>query len=267
MMRFIFDLMTQMRELAQDSLESDVQFNFAGLVTVIATKLSVALAPKSESKVIVGGILVHYQYDLRGSTDPRFVHPRTKLGIIASEVKTDKTFGEGAIWYHQSRGVQVLSTLYAHNCPTFLLTQSSWKLFVENTDWNAVLTFPFSMVAGVHELEASCQLMGVGETFMKAIVICLLSEKPNPTSLKRPVPGATSTSSVATDKTPLRSLKRRPTPYSSDGNPHAPAPKYISGQIRGRQRYSIIRIYSEETVSKWEDEIAQEEKEQKLKST
>jgi hypothetical protein len=127
--------------LADDTLECDIQSQFIGLVEAIAVYLKIDLISSSETKIIVGGILSRYQYDLRSKTDPHFLNTSEK-NLIASEAKTHRTFAPGEMWYHSSRGIQVLSAMYAFNCPTFLFTQRQWKLFVENHDRNAIMTFP-----------------------------------------------------------------------------------------------------------------------------
>ena len=81
------------------------------------------------------------------------------------------------MWYHCSRGIQLLSALYAFNCPTFLFTQRQWKLFVENTDRNAVLTFPYNDYPGHTPLVNSSVGQPMRTTFLKTIVIFLLSRR------------------------------------------------------------------------------------------
>ncbi len=49
----------------QDAAESDIQSRFIDIVQTIADRLGVDLDTSSETKIIVGGILARYQYDLR----------------------------------------------------------------------------------------------------------------------------------------------------------------------------------------------------------
>jgi hypothetical protein len=123
--------------------ESTIQWQFGGLVSNIAYALDIDLVSGSETKIIVGGILARYQYDLRSKTDPHFLNT-SGLNLIASEAKTHRTFGLGEMWYHGSRGIQILSALYAFNCPTFLFTQRQWKLFVEQ--WLSEMLFTLAGV-------------------------------------------------------------------------------------------------------------------------
>ena len=81
------------------------------------------------------------------------------------------------MWYHGSRGIQVLSALYAFNAPTFLFTQKQWKLFVENKERNAVLTYPYNDDVNHTPHVNSSLVYPMGTTFLKTIVICLLSRK------------------------------------------------------------------------------------------
>jgi len=173
---YIIDQMNEFRNLPVDTLESDIQSEFINLVSVIARSLRVRIRSKSETKVIVGGILARYQYDLCSKTDPHFLNT-SGLNLIASEAKTHDTFAPGQMWYHGSRGIQVLSVLYTFNCPTFLFTQRQWKLFVENSDRNAILTFPYDDDHEHTPHVNSSLVQPMGTTFLKAIVICLLSRR------------------------------------------------------------------------------------------
>ena len=96
--------------LADDAAESDIQYSFIGIVQAISDRLDMDLDTSSETKIIVGGILARYQYDLRSKTDPHFLNTGG-LNLIASEAKTHRTFVPGEMWYHSSRGIQVLSAL------------------------------------------------------------------------------------------------------------------------------------------------------------
>ena len=110
--------------LPENTLEADIQWQFGGLVSTISGRLGVVLVSSSETKIIVGGILARYEYDIRSKTDPHFLNA-DGVHLIATEVKTRRTFGLGEMWYHSSRGIQVLSALYAFNCPTFSLRKDN----------------------------------------------------------------------------------------------------------------------------------------------
>ena len=77
-----------------------------------------AINVKSETKIIIGGILAKYEYDLRSQTDVHFTNS-IGVNLLATEVKTRQTLVEGDMWYRNSRGVQSLSALYAFNSPVF----------------------------------------------------------------------------------------------------------------------------------------------------
>jgi hypothetical protein len=119
---YIIHSLNLFRDLADDNAESNIQSQFNGLVAAIARSLGIDSDSESETKIIVGGILARYQYNLRSKTGTHFLSTGG-LNLIASEVRTHRTFGPGEMWYHRSRGIQVLSALYAFTCPTFLFTQ------------------------------------------------------------------------------------------------------------------------------------------------
>ena len=65
----------------------------------LATFFRIRIDSKSKTKIIVGGILVRYQYDLRSKTDPHFASVANGINLIASEAKTHLTFAPGEMWY------------------------------------------------------------------------------------------------------------------------------------------------------------------------
>ncbi len=155
-----------------------MQANFQDIVAMLAVLLRVVVRSKRETRIIVGGLLARYEYDLRSQTDPHFINEHGR-DLLASEVKTSRTWNTDHMWYHGCRGVQVFSALYAFNCPTLLLSQSHWKLLVENKKRNGILTFPFGTDASAPPLVNASDCLGIGTTFLKAIVICLLSQRPS----------------------------------------------------------------------------------------
>jgi hypothetical protein len=96
---YIIDQMNDFRNLQDNTPESDIQSTFIGLVGGIASRLSIRIHPKSETKIIVGGILAKYQYDLRSKTDPNFVCRTSGAHLFASEAKTHLTFAPGEMWF------------------------------------------------------------------------------------------------------------------------------------------------------------------------
>jgi hypothetical protein len=251
-----------------NSSESDIQTQFIGLVSSISLLLRAVLSGFSEKKLIVGGILARYEYDIRSQCDPFFTNAQ-KIPLLASEVKTHRTFGEGDMWYHSSRGIQVLSALYTFNCPTFLLTQKQWKLFVENDERDAVFTFPYNDEASFTPHVNSSLVHPIGKIFLKAIVICILSERPSlvqplkeislavPTRIDTPKKGEIiRESNFTTDKKPQKQSEQ----IQSSSGTGMRQPSFVSGYIDGQPIYSTIRVLPEEDVSRIEDEIALQEK-------
>jgi hypothetical protein len=141
--RMILNQMACFRDLPDGTSESDIHAGFLGIVNAIATRLPVRIRSRRETRIVVGGLLVKHEFDLRSNTDPHFENEHGR-DLLASEVKTKESFIEGLNWYEHCWGVQVLSALYAFNCPTFLLSQSDWKVFVEKPDRRGILTFPFA---------------------------------------------------------------------------------------------------------------------------
>jgi hypothetical protein len=256
--------MDDFRNLPDDTAESDIQSQFIGLVSTIARSLRVRIRPKSETKIIVGGILARYQYDLRSKTDPHFLGT-SGLNLIASEAKTHRTFAPGDMWYHCSRGIQTLSALYAFNCPTFLFTQRQWKLFVENTERNAVLTFPYDDNLDHTPHVNSSLVHPMGTTFLKTIVICLLSRR---VSLEESMKSITLQESSPIKETPKKTIIK-PKYFDTPEKPKRqsarllgqPKPSYVSGyDDKGQPIYTHIRVVPQEVVARIEDEIAVQEK-------
>ena len=260
---FIIGMLNRFRALPEDTQESVIQAQFLCLVASIARDL-IPLCAASETKIIVGGILARYQYDLRSSTDPSFLNTEERY-LIASEVKTRRTFASSEMWYHGSRGIQVLSAMYAFNCPTFLLTQKQWKLFVENRERNAILTFPYGHTADDDPHVKSTLVQSMGTIFLKAIVICLLSQQSplvqsTESSQATATPKNTMVKSKYLGSSKKRQklaapLKKTPGPYNVKKEP-----SFVSGYIDGQPIYSEVRILTQEAVSRIEDEITLQEK-------
>ena len=263
--------------LADDAAEATIQSQFIGLVEAIADRLGVDLVSDSETKIIVGGILARYQYDLRSKTDPHFLNT-SGLNLIASEAKTHRTFGLGEMWYHGSRGIQVLSALYAFNCPTLLFTQRQWKLFVENSDRNAILTFPYDDNHEHTPHVNSSLVQPMGTTFLKAIVICLLSRR---VSLEESMKAVNLEEASQVKETPRKTIikpkyfdtpdkpKRQSARFQKASNLEfgKKIPSFVSGYVEGQPIYSLVRVVPKEIVAGIEEEIAIQEKKEFQKQT
>eukprot|EP00842_Homolaphlyctis_polyrhiza_P006826 jgi/Hompol1/732/HPOL_000926-RA len=263
--------MDDFRSLPDDTAEATIQWQFGGLVSAIATRLRVRIRADSETKIIVGGILARYQYDIRSKTDPHFLNISGR-NLIASEAKTHITFAPGEMWYHASRGIQVLSALYAYNSPTFLFTQRQWKLFVENSDRNAVLTFPYNDNPDHTPHVNSSLVQPMGTKFLKAIVICLLSRR---VSLDESMKSVTLQESSNIKDTPQKTIIK-PKYFDTPEKPKRqsarllgqPKPSYWSGNDdNGRPIYKYVRVVPQEVVARIEDGIAVQEKKEYGKQT
>ena len=274
---YIIRKLNRFSAMADDAAESDIQSEFAGIVHTISDRLAIDLISKSETKIIVGGILARYQYDLRSRTDPHFLNT-SGLNLIASEAKTHRTFGLGEMWYHDSRGIQVLSALYAFNSPTFLFTQRQWKLFVENTDRNAILTFPYNDNHEHTPHVNSSLVHPMGTTFLKAIVICLLSRR---VSLKESMKAVDLEEVSQVKETPRKTiikpkyfdtpdkLKKQSARLQKDSNLEfeKKIPSFVTGYVEGQPIYTIVRVVPQEIVAGIEDEIAMQEKKEYQRQT
>jgi hypothetical protein len=256
--------------LPEDTLEADIQWQFGGLVSTIAYALDIDLVSSSETNIIVGGILARYEYDVRSKCDPHFLNA-DGVHLIASEAKTRRTFGLGEMWYHSSRGIQVLSALYAFNCPTFLFTQGQWKLFVENNERNSILTFPYDDDIDHSPHDNSSLVQPMGTTFLKAIVVCLLSKRDSLVESMKAVSIEESSQVMETPKKTIIKPKYFDTSEkpqrqsarlqkSSGSNYGKKQPSFVSGYIDGLPLYSTVRVLAQEVVSRIEDEITLQEK-------
>ena len=259
--------MDRFRNLSDETAEADIQFQFGGLVAAIARSLRVRVRASSETKIIVGGILARYEYDLRSKTDPHFLNTKD-LNLMASEVKTHRTFAPGDMWYHDSRGIQVLSALYAFNAPTFLLTQRQWKLFIENSDRNAILTFPYDDDPNRSPHLNSSLVQPMGKTFLKAIAICLLSRR---VTSDEPTEAVTPKESSYVNDTPKKIITKAK--HITPDKPNRlsarlltqPKPSYVSGYNEKKQPiYSLVRVIPQVDVARIEDEINVQEKKELL---
>ncbi|KAJ3305582.1 hypothetical protein HDU76_004983 [Blyttiomyces sp. JEL0837] len=110
------------------------------------------------------------EYDFRSKTDLLVKQSASDRVLFSIQIKTNKAFKNGQLCYRGSRGPEVLAALYGYNSVTFLVTPKQWKLFVENEDFDAILTTPFADNPGPFHV---CGPMG--EDFVKALTICLLT--------------------------------------------------------------------------------------------
>jgi hypothetical protein len=227
-------------------------------VSLISVLLQKGAIPGAETLFVVGGILALPEYDLKGRSDPTYRNSAGRY-LLASEVKTRKTFGDYDIWYRRSRGVQTLSVLYAYNAPTLLFTQGVWKLFVENEARNEILTFPYGEEPEDSPHENSILLANMGPTFLKIIAICLLSDRAENISAR-----------LGFASTPERPLTRNRGRTSEEQRPRSRSPRTRAEKLRklqpqtamaktglkqnGQFAYTPVRVYTEEELKKIEEE-------------
>jgi hypothetical protein len=143
---------------------------------------------------------------------------------------------------------------------------------VENTERNSISTFPYDAVADHTPHVNSSLVQPMGTTFLKAIVICLLSnresqmfgikaalieeysrvsETPEKTTIKRKY--------FNTEEKPQRQSERKK--GRSEGLDSAKkAPSFISGYVDGKPIYSSVRVVEEDIVTSIESEISMKEK-------
>ena len=159
-----------------DYSEWCLRLQFMCLAMIIGMKLGIETCSTPNINIMIGGILANHQYDIRSCTDMIMCNMHG-VNLLAAEVKTNRSFSPEDVWYHGCRGIEVVSSIYAHNCPTFLITPKQWKLFVENDDRNAILTCPFSRKLYRSAHMNSNVMHPMGTTFLKVIVICLLSKR------------------------------------------------------------------------------------------
>jgi hypothetical protein len=240
--------------LPNTAMEIDVREAFSEVVLFTATSLGVDLFCRKQTKVVVGGIMVRPEYDVRSKTDAIFVDIDGKYAL-ASEVKRHTAFGLGQMWYRGCRGVRVFSSLYAFNAPTFLLTQKHWKIFVEDSSRCTVLTFPFNDDPALAPYVAASLLKPMGTTLLKALCICILARSPDsPPSSPSKQSERPSLESIVTPESkfvPERqwgSVAKELENKVTRDNVKIPFPSFVSGYDHGRPTYSYVRIIPEEEV-------------------
>jgi hypothetical protein len=256
----IMNTLNMFQSLPDETPESEIQAIFMMIVTLIGGRLGLTLYAANGRKTIVGGFLAKHELDVRSATDPCFL--KNGRYVLATEIKTAKTFTDGTYWYYTSRGVQVLSALYAFNCPTFLLNQKVWKLFVENQERTKVMTFPVGNDPQGNDLSRASKVYGIGTTLLKAITICLLSKRSGTLmtmaqSVPVPTPRFKDTRVVHSEKKPKRA---RQDPGSEFPFTPPPPPAFKSGYENGQAVYTYIRVMPQDQVDMLGEEIQAEEK-------
>ena len=244
-------------DLPDSALETEIHEAFSELVLYVASALGIDVFCSRDEKVIVGGILVRPEYDLRSETDANFVNDENEY-VLGSEVKSHKAFGFGEVWYRGCRGVQIFSSLYALNCPTFLVTQRQWKIFIEDSSRRSVLTFPYNEDPKLAPYKAGSLMKPMGTTFIKALSICILAKSQSSSS------SATSVSSkcasvITPESTVVPERSWNSVEKASSKKKVAKQvqkihfPSFISGYRDGMPIYSHVRIVPQMEVSQIEE--------------
>ena len=147
-----------------------------------------------------------------------------------------------------------------------------WKLFVENTDRNAILTFPYNDNDEHTPHVNSSLVQPMGTTFLKAIVICLLSRR---VSLEESTKVVNLEESSQVKETPKKIIVK-PKYFETQPKPERqsarlqgqPKPSYVSGHDdKGQPIYTLIRVVPQDVVARIEAEIAVQEKKEYEKQT
>ena len=166
--------------LPENTREREIEDIFITLVVCLCTLLDSNIKVRQKEPIAIGGLLAHKKFDIMGEADPIFVTPSGSVAF-GTEIKTFETFHHDDPWYQESRAAQTLTLVYALRCPVFLFTQRAWKMFLENDERDAILTFPVGTenysnrtpdaIAAAH----LHQKAPVDESFLKAIAICILA--------------------------------------------------------------------------------------------
>lgn len=253
--REIIAMFNYFRTLDENVLENVIESTFESIVMALASKIELKYPLKhGQTSVIVGGFLAKHELDVKSKTDVHFSF--NGRNMIASEVKTSKMFPTSIPWYYGSRGAQVLTAMYAHNSPTFLLSQRYWKVFVESEDRRSIYTFPYGKETSESAHVNNKKVEPMNEGFLCALVICLLAGKKFKKEKTREAVAVTpervnvKPKYKDSGKKGVRRSKRLMTGRVSQ-------PEFISGYENGKPIYSEIRIMNKEDVEKIDFELTE----------
>ena len=153
-----------------ETVERDVQTSLVQVIESIGRALGIRVRAKLDEPMAVGGILALHELDIHGNTDI-VIYNNDNDPLLAIEVKTPRTF-DGDRWYRDFRATQILTPLYHFNVPTFLATQEQFKLFYENSERDAVYTYPCRTDRHSYVLN-TMTTCSMGTQFVQAVIICL----------------------------------------------------------------------------------------------
>ena len=160
-----------------------VQSSIMQLIERVAEALDIRIFFDVHEAMAVGGILANEKYDIHGYAGI-CVYSGDGYCLLVIEVKRREAI-HNQRWYRGYRASQIMTALYHFNVPSFLVSQSQFKVFYENSDRDAIYTFP---TARGTELQADSAFRNsllngeMSDDFIKALIICLktvYSEKPD----------------------------------------------------------------------------------------
>jgi hypothetical protein len=149
----------KLRTTPLDEDETVVNCRFTYLMIILGRALALICNPKSQRSFGVGGILAGPKYAYRGKSDtPYEVEGRAAMScaahggattakhegklarpesatVLTCAFKTAQTFPYERVWYHGSRGLQLLGGLWSGgvrnpHAPALLLSQQQFKLLL-----------------------------------------------------------------------------------------------------------------------------------------
>ena len=165
----------QLIALEDHEYESTIQSKFSDLCHAIARALKADISTNYNTADSIGGILADARYDITSEADLCVSNGNGEY-VLTSEIKTNNAFGVRFCWFKRCRGAQVACTLYSKNCPCFLFTPKHWKVFIENQQRDAVLTYPFDDDEHETLFDKSTLMRAMGAGFLQALVICFLAK-------------------------------------------------------------------------------------------
>lgn len=172
------EYLNDLRNLDDNALENDVKISFTALVSRLsASQYCVNVTYREQESIMISGMLMNPNLYCRSQRDTAIFSIRDKIPVIATEIKRYKSYNGSDVWYRGSRGVQTLMALFSYVCPTFLLTQRIYKLFIENPERNLIYTFPYGDDSSKSNHENSCFMNPVGRDLIKLIYLLLSARK------------------------------------------------------------------------------------------
>ena len=178
--------LNQVRSLPAGTGKGEIQERFVDIIRSLAHALNLSVKPEGRKKMAIGGILAYPEFDIKGEADICLFNEEGEC-VAVFEFKTPEEFYNDN-WYRDCRGAQILTALYHFNAPTFLVTPTQWKLFIENQARDSILTLPTLRSIGETVISGpfanSMQIGSIGREFLLAVGLCMLS-KPSPLSSEK----------------------------------------------------------------------------------